>query len=95
MQPLISEGIASVCGRLTNSRYHHGELTRNLKSNPEFLRGYQKALMDLNNYLNDFVSAKDNLIVSKKKDESDKSAPIYNPFMEELNEEGRTVEDNW
>ena len=85
--PLLSEGIASVSGRLTNGRYHHGDLTRSETGRGPFLAGYQKALMDYHNYLHDFVLAKDKLTQTKKQEEADKKAPIYNPFMEESNEE--------
>jgi len=83
---LIAEGIASVSGRLTNGRYHHGDLTRTESTRQNFLSGYQKALMDFNNYLNDFVVAKNNLAKMKMSEDAAKKAPLYNPFMEEDNE---------
>lgn len=88
IQPLLSEGIASVTGRLTNGRYHHGSLTRVDESSPlEFQKGYAKGLMDFHNYLHDFVMDKDKLKQDKKVAEAEKKAPLYNPFMEELDEE--------
>ena len=87
IQPLLSEGIASVTGRLTNGRYHHGSLTRPDEASPlEFQKGYAKGLMDFHNYLQDFVQAKDRLIQAKKSAEAEKKAPLYNPFMEEHDE---------
>jgi len=84
--PLISEGIASVSGRLTNGRYHHGDLTRST-TNKDFLSGYQKALMDFYNHLNDFLRTRDNLLASKHEEEAAKSQPIINPFLEEEDEQ--------
>lgn len=84
--PLISEGIASVSGRLTNGRYHHGSLTKLNQEPLLFLQGYQKALMDFHNYLHDFVLAKDKLAKAKESEKLDKDAPLYNPFMEEAND---------
>ena len=82
--PLIQESIAGVSGRLTNGRYHHGTLTRDWTANTSlFVAGYQKALMDFYNNLQDFVSAKDKQLASKAKSKADKAAPLYNPFMEE------------
>jgi len=86
IQPLISEGIASVSGRLTNGRYHHGSFTKLEKLPLEFQQGYQKALMDFHNYLNDFVVQKNKLLKIKVEEKTDKEAPLYNPFMEELSE---------
>ena len=81
IQPLIAEGIASVCGRLTNGRYYHGALTKQ-NENKDFSAGYQKSLMDLNNYINDFVKVKNDLALKLIKEEEEKKAPIYNPFLE-------------
>ena len=86
IEPLIAEGIASVSGRLTNGRYYHGDLTRTENDRGKYLSGYQRALMDFYNYLNDFVIAKDKLIKDKKVAEKEKGAPLYNPFMEEEDE---------
>jgi len=83
LEPLIEEGIASVSGRLTNGRYQHGDLTRTESNRGSFLAGYQKALMDFHNYLDDFVVARNKLTQAKKQEESEKTAPIYNPFMED------------
>lgn len=85
--PLLEESIAGVSGRLTNGRFHHGDLTKDWSANQSvFFAGYQKALMDYFNHLQDFVVAKDNLIAKKKREAEDSKAPIYNPYMEELNE---------
>lgn len=87
IKPLIEEGIASVSGRFTNGRFHHGDLTRgcsNRQSVPvEFLAGYQKGLMDLSNYIRDFVDAKDNLDKQKKMRATEDNSPMINPFMED------------
>jgi len=42
--------------------------------------------MDFNNYINDFVLAKNKMIERKQAEEIDKHAPVYNPFMEEESE---------
>lgn len=89
--PLLQESIASVSGRFTNGRYWHGGLTTKWTGNESlFYAAYQKALMDFNNNLHDFVVAKNKLIESKKKEEEEKKGEIYNPFMEEANEEAGT-----
>lgn len=86
--PVLQEQIAGVSGRFTNGRWWHGTLTTNWKENTSlFVAGYQKALMDFHNSLHDFIVAKDNLLKKKKDEESEKQAPIVNPFMEEDNEE--------
>jgi len=86
--PLLQESIAGVSGRFTNNRYWHGTLTTNWKDdNPLFVAGYQKGLMDFYNHLHDFILAKNNLAKEKKEKEAEKTAPIYNPFLEELHEE--------
>ena len=83
--PLLQESIAGVSGRYTNGRYWHGSLTTNWKDNNSlFVAGYQKALMDFNNNLHDFIVAKDKLFLSKKEEILAKEAPLYNPFLEEL-----------
>ncbi len=81
--PTLQEAIAGVSGRFTNGRYHHGSLTRDLSLNTPFLSGYQKALMDFYNHLNDFIVENNKLLLVKKQDRAEKEAPIYNPFMEE------------
>ena len=86
VQPLFEESIAGVSGRFTNGRYWHGTLTSDWKGdNPLFVAGYQKGLMDLYNHLHDFIQAKEKLKSQKKLEELEKKAPIYNPFLEELN----------
>lgn len=82
IEPLITEGIASVSGRKTNGRYYHGDITKP-ESKRDFSAGYQKALMDFTNYLNDFVLAKNKIMKARKEEELEKQAPIYNPFLEE------------
>lgn len=85
--PLIQESIAGVSGRFTNGRYWHGSLTTNWKENNSlFVAGYQKALMDFNNNLHDFILARDKQIISKRETELNKQAPLYNPFLEEEDE---------
>lgn len=42
--------------------------------------------MDFHNYLHDFVLAKDKLAKAKESEKLDKDAPLYNPFMEEAND---------
>lgn len=87
VSPLFHEAIAGVSGRFTNGRFHHGDLTRgsaNRQSTPvEFLAGYQKGLMDVHNYIRDFVDAKDKLIASKKAEAKAAAQPMINPFMED------------
>lgn len=85
VQPLLQESIHSVSGRYTNGRYYDGEFTRGGKS-LDFLSGYQKALMELNNRLDDFVKAKDKLALDKKAKVASENQPIINPFMEDDNE---------
>lgn len=80
--PLLSEGVASVSGRYTNGRFHHGDLTRS-ETNRDFLAGYQKGLMDLSNRLSDFVEAKKKLALKKKAEAASESAPMINPFLED------------
>lgn len=84
--PLLQELIASVCGRFTNGRYYHGDFTRT-ENRKDFQSGYQRALMDFNNNLHDFILAKNKVLENKKKEQEESKAPIYNPFMEEENEE--------
>jgi len=85
VQPLFEESIAGVSGRFTNGRYWHGTLTTNWKGeNPVFVAGYQKALMDFHNHLHDFILAKNKIIQQKKSEQAEKTSPIYNPFLEEL-----------
>jgi hypothetical protein len=86
--PLLAESIAGVSGRLTNGRYYHGTLTRDWSGNNSlFVAGYQKALMDFNNNLHDFIVAKDKLLLDKATEKAQEQAPVYNPFMEDSNEE--------
>jgi hypothetical protein len=86
VKPLLDESIAGVSGRFTNGRYWHGTLTTKWDENTSLaLAFYQKALMEFYNNIHDFVVAKDKLLRDKKQDELDKSAPIYNPFMEDSN----------
>jgi len=42
--------------------------------------------MDFNNNLHDFILAKDKLIKDKTQEQLDRKAPLYNPFMEEEND---------
>jgi len=79
---LIQEGIESVSGKTSNGRYYYGADIKD-KDDLQFLRGYKKALMDFNNYLNDFVVAKNNLEKDRKTEELERKAPMYNPFLEE------------
>ena len=82
--PLLQESIAGVSGRLSNGRFYHGSLTRDWSGNNSlFVAGYQKALMDFFNNLQDFVSARDKLLEKKKEEAQDKKAAVYNPFMED------------
>jgi len=84
--PLLQESIAGVSGRFTNGRYWHGTLTSNWKGeNPLFVAGYQKALMDFFNSLQDFIAAREKLSQKKKEEALDRKAPIYNPFLEDDN----------
>ena len=86
--PLLQENIAGVSGRFTNGRYWHGTLTSNWKENTSvFVAGYQKALMDFNNMLHDFVVARDRAKDKLKSDELEKQAPLYNPFLGDPDEE--------
>ena len=87
-EPVLREMIASVSGRLTNGRYHHGSLTTKWDgSNSIFYAAYQKALMDFSNNLYDFILAKNKVIEDRKTQSVEKDAPVYNPFMEEANED--------
>ena len=82
--PLLQESIAGVSGRYTNGRYWHGGLTTKWDgTNSIFYAAYQKALMDFNNNLHDFILAKNKLEQDKKNEVLDNKAPLYNPFMEE------------
>lgn len=82
VMPLFHESVASVSGRYTNGRFHHGDLTRR-NTNLDFLSGYQKGLMDLHNYIQDFVAAKDKLVKDKKAEAKAANAPMINPFLED------------
>lgn len=79
--------IASVSGRFTNGRFHKGQLTKDSNA-IIWLAGYQCALEEFHNNLDDFILAKKNLKKKKMEEEEQKKAPVYNPFLEELNEEG-------
>lgn len=81
--PLIQEQIAGVSGRFTNGRYFHGDLTRLPIGSGDFLSGYQKALMDFNNGIQDFILAKDKLLLERAKEEDGKKQPFINPFLED------------
>ena len=80
--PVLNESIASVSGRYTNGRWHHGDLTRT-DNERNFLAGYQKGLMDLNNRLLDFVDAKNSLLKRRKEEALAERSPMINPFLEE------------
>lgn len=80
--PLIQESVSSVSGRYTSGYYYDGEFTRGGKS-LDYLSGYQKALMELNNRILDFVKAKDNLVIKKKAEAKEANAPMINPFLED------------
>lgn len=82
VSPLFHEAIAGVSGRYTNGRFHHGDLTRR-STNLDFLSGYQKGLMDLHNYIRDFVDAKDKLVKDKKAEAKAAAQPMINPFLED------------
>ena len=85
VEPLFIERVASVSGRFTNGRWIHGSLTRS-QTNSEYLSGYQRALMDIRNDIGDFVIERDRMKERKADEEFQKSQPIYNPFLEELDE---------
>lgn len=80
--PLLQESIASISGRFTNARFYQGSLTRT-RENADILRGYQLGLEEFYNRLHDFILARNKLKESKKSEELDKLAPVYNPFMED------------
>ena len=82
LSPLIDETIASVSGRKTNGRWHHGDFTRT-KEDAQFLKGYQKSAMDIHNHLLDFIKAKDDISKKYIQEAQEAHAPIVNPFMEE------------
>jgi len=84
--PLLQESIASVSGRFTNGRYYQGSFTRT-KQNRDELSGYQLALEEYYNRLADFITEKQKLKEKKKAEEVDKHAPMYNPFLEEIDHE--------
>jgi len=77
-----------VSGRLTNNKFIQGSFTRpNNTVSLEYLSGYQAALEQLHNNLQEFVSEKQNLLEKKLQEQTEAEAPVYNPFMEDLNEE--------
>lgn len=84
--PLLQESIASVSGRYSNSRFWQGTLTRTTHDLHE-LKGYQLALEEFHNRLHDFILAKDKLQEKSKQSILDKEAKLYNPFMEEHDEQ--------
>lgn len=85
--PLLQERIASVSGRLTNGRYYHGTFTKDWTGETPFmLAGYQKAIMDIWNDIQDFVESRDRLLLQKKQETLEKTHGIINPFLEEDNE---------
>ena len=86
VEELIDEGVASVVGRKTNGYYYNGSLTMNDK-NKDYLTGYQEALTQLYNRIKQFIMARNSLELNKKQVELDKEAPVYNPFMEDLDAE--------
>ena len=81
VQELIEEGVASVVGRWTNGYYYDGELTRGGK-NKDYLSGYQEALSQLSNRIQDFVIARNKMIERKKAEEQYEKGEVYNPFLE-------------
>ena len=88
--PLLSEMIAGASGRFTNGRFYKGSLTRDDGTiSIEKLSGYQMALEDFYNSLDDFIKAKEKLKMDKRLEEIEKKAPVYNPFLEELHEENQ------
>lgn len=52
----------------------------------DYLAGYQRSLMDLNNRIDDFVKAKQALDLKKKQEAEDAKAKVINPFMEADND---------
>jgi hypothetical protein len=80
--PLIHESIAGVSGRFTNGRFYKGDLTRGI-CNLERISGYQCALEEFHNRINDFVVIKDKMIEDKKRDKEEAKQPMVNPFLEE------------
>lgn len=91
IEPLLDETISSVSGRKTSGYYHHGSFTK-LQDDPRFLQGYQKAGMDIYNRIKDFVRAKESLQREKLSNEIDKVQKMYNPFLEELKEDGELID---
>ena len=81
--PIIQESIAGCTGRFTNGRFYKGEFTRSRECSFGFVSGYQTALEDLHNHLHDFILAKQKLGEDAKKEEEEKRAPLYNPFLED------------
>lgn len=87
VEPLINESIASVCGRKSGGRWHHGSITRNWTDDKlGFYSGYQKGLMDLENRLIDFIRAKDQLGLKRKEEEQQLKQPFINPFLDDDDE---------
>jgi len=81
--PLVIEMIASVSGRLTNGRFYKGLLTKSQTDLP-WLAGYQCALEEFTNNLDDFIKAKNNLQKKNKEEMKEKNVEVYNPFLEDF-----------
>lgn len=91
IEPLLDETISSVSGRKTSGYYHHGSFTK-LQDDTRFLQGYQKAGMDIYNRIKDFVRAKENLMRKKEEANNEAVRPMFNPFLEELKEDGELID---
>lgn len=81
VEDLIDEGVASVIGRKTNGYYYNGAINTTSKDK-QYLTGYLEALTQLYNRIKEFIKLRDQLKENKKKEEVEKSSPVYNPFME-------------
>jgi len=86
VEDLIDEGVASVSGRKTNGYFYGGELTRGTR-NKDYLSGYQEALTQLYNRIKDFIVVRDRAIERKKEEAQLSKGNVYNPFLEEANEQ--------
>ena len=87
LKPVLDELVAGVSGRCTDGRFYHGTLTRDWSNNTSvFLAGFQKALMDYSNSINDFVLAKNKLIAQQKAEASAVKQPMIGPLMEDEDE---------
>jgi hypothetical protein len=87
IEPLLQEQIASVCGRKTNGRWHHGSFTRDKNISLEYLKGYQCASMDFHNRIHDFIKFKEDLLKKKNQEDAEKRSPVVNTFLDDLNNE--------